>query len=56
MGNQHLIALDDQGGDVPDRLPYSMMLVFDLLQLFTLDQRVATDGDKNKFFVHGLPS
>jgi hypothetical protein len=56
MGNHHLIALDDQIGDVPDRLSYGLVLVFDLLQLFALNQRVAADGNKNKFFVHGLPS
>jgi hypothetical protein len=31
------------------------MLVFDLLQRFALDQRVAADGDKHKLGVHGLP-
>jgi hypothetical protein len=55
MGNQHLIALDDQVGDGPDCLTYGVMLVFDPLQFLALDQRIAADGDKNKLGVHGLP-
>jgi hypothetical protein len=39
-----------------DCLLNGRMLIFDGSQFFTLDQRVAADGDKNELGIHGLLS
>ena len=45
VGYQNLIALLNQIGNVFDRLPDGLMLIFDRLLIFALDQRVSADGN-----------